>query len=207
MENPTIPCPICGIECNGPKGWKQHMSKTHGGYTEDQTRASGLTGSSSHLKSMSGFSTLEDAKAAAPSTESEGSQGPTQANKKSPRTPKLSQEEAKTQALRQLFEQNKPIHIRRWERKLRIESQIGVMMGGTPWTEEELREGAEMHFELCVIMEWFTYSKYEIIIDVAFFHLKQFVNHIPALQAMVLAFRGLDQREELTQVEEAVITN
>jgi hypothetical protein len=188
-------------------GWKRHMHAKHGGYTETQSRESGTTGSSEHLKSMSGFSSLEDAKAVAPSTESEGSDRTTSGKSKQTRTPRLSSEEAKTQALKQLFEQNKPIHIRRWERKMRIESQIGVMIGGTPWTDEEIREGAEIHYELCVIMEWFTYSKYEVIIDVAFFHLKQAVTHTPALQAMVLAFKGEGQREQLTPMEEAVITN
>ena len=178
------------------------MSKSHGGYTEDQSKNAGLTGSSEHLKGMSGFSSIADAKAAAPSTEEPTESGK---NKRTPgpRPQRMTADEAKTAMLRTMFEQNKPIHLRRWERKIRMIHRLHEMIGATPISQQEIAEGAELHYELCVVMEWFTYSKYEIIIDISFWWVRTVVEHDPHAQQFLAAWNAEQGNREVIDIQNA----
>jgi hypothetical protein len=185
-------CPHDGFIAQSAQGWKSHMSKSHKGYTEEESKAVGLSGSSQHLKGLAGYPSLEEARAAAPATEGEGQPQGQTGSKRQPvaRSPRLTADEQKTMALRALFEQNKPIHIRRWERKIRIVHQLNcIAFAGTMPDDAEIKEGAELHYEMCMIMEWFTYSKYEVLIDVGFWWVKSLVAHNPYAQALIQSFR------------------
>lgn len=193
-------CPVCQTECEGQKGWRMHMSKSHGGYDEAQSKGVGLTGSSEHLKGMAGFPTLADAKNAAPATEqpvedNRGKRGPS-----GPRQPRMTADEARSAMLKELFEKNKSTHLRRWERKIRMIHRLHEMLGATRITDEEVVEGAELHYELCVVMEWFTYSKYEVMIDLTFWWVRTIVEHDPHAQQFIAAWRSEQQSPDLVEV-------
>lgn len=176
------------------------MSKSHGGYTEEQSRGAGLTGSSEHLKSMAGYSSIADARAAAPTTEESTEGGKNSKRTPGPRPQRMTADEAKTAMLRTMFEQNKPIHLRRWERKIRMLHRLHEMIGATPISEKEIQEGAELHYELCVVMEWFTYSKYEIIIDISFWWVRTIVEHDPHAQQFLAAWNAEQQNPEVIEI-------
>lgn len=196
-----IKCPVCGQECEGQNGWRKHMSRAHGGYTEDQSKKVGLTGSSEHLKGMTGFSSIGDAKNAAPATEQPADEGRGKRTN-TPRQPRMTAEEAKSAALKELFEKNKDIHLRRWERKIRAVHRLHEMLGATRITDEEVKEGAELHYELCVVMEWFTYSKYEVMIDLSFWWVRTIVEHDPRAQAFLAAWRQGETDPQTLTVQE-----
>lgn len=64
-----IQCPDCSSEFESLRGWKRHMSMTHGGWTEDQVAKIAENLSSEQGAVATGFQSFEEAEAALSSSQ------------------------------------------------------------------------------------------------------------------------------------------
>ena len=88
-------CPTCGYENQTERGWRVHMSRSHGGYKKEDLERAGIEQSAhDRIKFMSGFQSMDEVRASAPETEGEGGAGASgPKNQPRTRTPRLSKED------------------------------------------------------------------------------------------------------------------
>lgn len=156
-------------------GWKSHFSRWHGGFTRDEAREAGVEAAPGDvIKSMSGFRSLEEVRAAAPDTEGAGDpRGQGQGASTQARRPRLSKDEAAKLELQNEFDRLRPMLVGKWERRLRIPYSLWARLANDPkisLTDKEATEGAEMHVELMQAMGWLRAGKVEAIADLVLWH-------------------------------------
>lgn len=161
-------CPSCTFETESEQGFKQHMSKTHGGYSLDQLRGAGITPTRADTARAldSGRTSIADTVAGAPESETadEFKSKTTRGSSKASR--------AEAQQIAE-FERLRPLLISKWKRRLRIPYSLWARLANDPeiaLSETEATEGAEMHVELMQAMGWLRAGKIEAVADLILWH-------------------------------------
>src|SRR5215813_10456669 len=167
-------CELCSWNTESPQGWKNHMSKSHGGFTREQLKNAGIEESHhDRIKFMSGHKSAQEVRAAAPATEAEAAGSPASPQSAIQRVKRQSKEEQERQALADEFERLRPMLINKWKRRLRIPYSLWARLANDPKValdEKDAQEGAELHVELMQAMGWIHAGKIEAIADLFLWH-------------------------------------
>jgi len=161
----------CQIDCDGPTGLKQHMSKTHGGYYIKDLKAAGIEPSNKDIARAldNGRKSIAETREGAPDVdtgeEPKGTRGLRQKRQSAT-------ERAEAEAAAE-FDRLRPLLLRKWKRRLRIPYSLWARLSGDnsiALSDDELNEGAEMHVDFVQAMGWLRAGKIEAIIDIGMWH-------------------------------------
>jgi hypothetical protein len=165
-------CSKCDFETESPIGFKQHMSKSHGGYFQKDLTDAGITPTRSDVaRSLdSGRTSIGDVLKDAP--DGETTDETKQSGRGRPRgtQSKAARAEAEQQAE---FDRLRPLLVSKWKRRLRIPYSLWARLAGDPQvalSEKEVEEGAELHVEFVQAMGWVHAGKVEAVVDLAMWH-------------------------------------
>jgi hypothetical protein len=188
-------CPQCEFTTDSDKGFKSHMSKSHGGYYQKDLTEAGITANRSDIaRSLdSGRKSIGDTLADAPEGETENDKGK---GARAPRQSKANRAEAEQQAE---FERLRPLLLRKWERRLRIPYGMWARLSGDPnvaLSSEELKEGAEMHVDFVQAMGWLRAGKVEAVVDLAMWHGATILSRSKLGQQLIASFDAPIQPKE-----------
>lgn len=157
-------CPRCDIPFDLESGLKRHMTRKHGGYTQEEMTTAGVEPSGKDIaRSLDGHESIASVVEEAPETE--GAQKKDKA--------KARREEKQLEKDREDFLRARPQMVARWKRRLRVPYSLWARLADDPGiklSEEELQEGAELHVDFCEAMGWFKAGKIEAIVDLSMWH-------------------------------------
>jgi hypothetical protein len=207
VKTPNLICPGCGYENQTERGWRVHMSRSHGGYSKEDLEKAGIEQSAhDRIKFMSGFRSLEEVQAAAPATEGEGqaaSGQPAARGGRIARTPRLSKEEQEKAAELAEFERLKPVLLKKWQRRLRMVYGVWARLAEDPkikLSDDEAEEGSEMHVELMQAFGWIHAGKIEAVVDLLMWHGGMVLSRSALGEQLLAQFQG-EPTPETEQVQ------
>lgn len=191
MDTKIFPCPHCAFKTEKETGWRQHLSKSHQGYTREELQTAGLEeNAGDRIRYLSGFRNLEEVRAAAPETEGASEQ---RATHRQQRQPRLSKEEQEKLAQQAEFERLRPMLVKKWERRLRMLYGTWARLAGDPKIAlegQEATEGAEQHVELMMAFGWIHAGKIEAIADVCMWHGAAILSRSELGQSLINSFKA-----------------
>ena len=191
-----LKCPHCAFSTEKDTGWRQHMSKSHTGYTREELQAAGLEeNAGDRIRYLSGFRSLEEVRAAAPDQEGEAGtsgQSPSSRTRNVARVPRLSKEEQEKAQQQAEFERLRPMLVKKWERRLKMLYGTWARLAGDKSIAlegAEANEGAEQHVELMIAFGWVHAGKIEAIADVCMWHGAAILSRSELGQQLINSFK------------------
>jgi hypothetical protein len=192
-------CKRCNIELDTEGGFKRHMTRIHGKYSQEDLRDAGIEPTQRDIARTldSGNTSINDVIAGAPELESDAGSSTRGQNVRTGTRGSTREDKQRASDLTE-FDSLRPQMVKRWKRRLKVPYSLWARLANDPsiaLTEDELTEGAEMHIDLFRALGWLKAGKIEAIADTLMWHGATALSRSDLGQQLLNSFRAPEDED------------